>query len=148
MFQYQCYDSECNIKFNNPVERREHCIQIHKFPKKYRYDDTLLYNKEEESDKMEIDDVGKSQKTAKVILNKNQKNKMFTKVATSKICVNTASPRTIPSTNTETKLTSSLAFIPRQVQKSFSKVLTNNQNREQNVLESDNMMKLADSLPN
>ncbi|XP_032677510.1 zinc finger protein 511 isoform X2 [Odontomachus brunneus] len=69
---YQCYDSECNIKFNNPAERKEHCIQIHKFPKKYRFDNTLLYNKEEESDKMEIDDISKSQKTKVSSLPKGQ----------------------------------------------------------------------------
>ncbi|XP_014477529.1 PREDICTED: zinc finger protein 511 [Dinoponera quadriceps] len=144
---YQCYDSECDIKFNNPVERREHCIQIHKFPKKYRFDDTSLYNTKEKSDKMEIDDVGKSQKNAKVILNKNNKSKMFTKAATSKICVNTDSVKTIPSTDTKTNFTSPLIFLPRQVQRSFSKVLTNNQNRERNVLESHTMVELADSLP-
>ncbi|EFN84968.1 Protein lethal(2)k10201 [Harpegnathos saltator] len=145
---YQCYDSECNIKFNTPVERREHCIQVHKFPKKYRFDDNLFYNKEGKLDEMEIDDADKSQKTAKVILNKNQKSKMFTKATNSKICVNTANIRTIPSSDVEPKLTSSLAFIPRQVQRSFSKALTNNQSGERNVLESDNMMELADSLPN
>lgn len=96
---------------------------------------------------MEIDNVDKTQKTAKVILNKNQKSKMFTKATTSKICVNTANIRTIPPTETRTKFASPLAFVPRQVQKSFSKALTNNQSREKNVLESDTMMELADSLP-
>lgn len=135
------------MKFNNPEERREHCIQIHKFPKKYRFDDTLHYNKAK-SDKMEIDDSDKNQKTAKIILNKNQRSKMFTKATTSEICVNTASVKTIASTNKSAKVTSPLIFVPRQVQKSFSKTLTNNQTREKNVLESSTMMELADFLPN
>lgn len=130
------------------MERKEHCIQIHKFPKKFRFDDALLHNREEKSDKMEIDNVDKSQKTVKVILNKNQKSKMFTKATTSKIGVSTTSVKTIPLTDTRIKLTSPLAFVPRQVQQSFSKVLTNNQNSERNVLESNTMMELADSLSN
>lgn len=145
MFQYQCYDSECDMKFNNPMERKEHCIEIHKFPKKYRFDDTSLYKKGKESDKMEIDGVDKNQKTTEIILNKNQKSKMFIR-ATSKINENTIDAKKIPST--EVKFKSALSFVPRQVQKSFTKALTNNQSRERNVLESDNMMELASSLPN
>ncbi|EGI59722.1 PREDICTED: zinc finger protein 511 [Acromyrmex echinatior] len=145
---YQCYDSECDIKFNNPMERKEHCITVHKFPKKYRFDDTPYYIKEEESNKMEFDivDNKKKKKPAKILLNKNQKSKMFTKDTTSAVCKNNDSVETISSTSVKSKITP-LAFIPRQVQKSFSKVLTNNQNREKNVLESDTMMELANTLP-
>jgi len=149
---HQCYDSECDVKFNNPMERKEHCIKVHKFPKRYRFDDTPYHSKEkkDESNKMDIDiDVNKKKKkSTKVLLNKNQKSKMFMKDTTSAICndKNNDSVETISSPAVKTK-TTPLVFIPRQVQKSFSKVLTNNQNREKNVLESDTMMDLVDTLP-
>lgn len=147
---YQCYDSECDVKFNNRVERREHCIRTHKFPKRYRFDDMPHCNKEDKSCKMEIevDNVDSGSKTkTNVFLNKNQKSRMFTKAATNTVCINNASVETIPSATNKTKITP-LAFVPRQVQQSFSKALTNNQNREKNVLESESLMELADSLPN
>lgn len=136
------------------MERKEHCIKVHKFPKRYRFDDTPYFSKEkeDESNKMDIDiavNNKKKKKSTKVLLNKNQKSKMFTKDTSSAICndKNNDSVETISSPAVKTK-TTPLAFIPRQVQKSFSKVLTNNQNREKNVLESDTMMELADTLPN
>lgn len=137
------------MKFNNPIERKEHCIRVHKFPKKYRFDDTPCYSKEDESNKMECDivDNKKKKKSTKILLNKNQKSKMFTKDTTNAVCKNNDSVEMVSSSTVKTK-TTSLVFIPRQVQKSFSKVLTNNQNREKNVLESDTMMELVDTLPN
>ncbi|XP_011882622.1 PREDICTED: zinc finger protein 511 [Vollenhovia emeryi] len=145
---YQCYDSECGMKFNDPMERREHCIRVHKYPKKYRFDDTPRCSKEDELNKMEVDvDNKEKKKSAKVLLNKNQKSKMFTRDTTvSAACKSNDSVETVASPTVKTK-TTSLVFIPRQVQKSFSKVLTNNQNKEKNVLESDTMMELADTLP-
>lgn len=133
------------------MERKEHCIKVHKFPKKYRFDNTSYCSKEDESNKMEFDTVDRrnrgKKKPTKIFLNKNQKSKMFTKDTTSAVCKNNGSVETISSTTVKTK-TTSLVFIPRQVQeKSFSKILTNNQNREKNVLESDTMMELADTLP-
>ncbi|XP_018393628.1 PREDICTED: zinc finger protein 511 [Cyphomyrmex costatus] len=142
---YQCYDSECDIKFNNPKERKEHCIEVHKFPKKYRFDDTQYCTKEEESNKMEFDIVDDKKKIPKIFL-KNQRKKMFTKCTTNAICKDNDSVETISSTSVKSKATP-LVFIPRQVQKSFSKVLTNNQNREKNVLESATMMELTETLP-
>jgi len=97
---------------------------------------------------MEIDDVDdKSKRKPTKVFFKNQKSKMFPKGATSIVCSNNASSETIPTTNINTKVTTSLVFVPRQVQKSFSKVLTGNQNKEKNVLESETMTELADSLP-
>jgi len=147
------------------MERKEHCITVHKFPKKYRFDDTPYYSREDESNKMEFDivDNKRKKKSTKVLLNKNQKSKMFTKNTTSVVCKNNDGVETISSPTVKTKNNDSvetilsptvktkatpLLFIPRQVQKSFSKVLTNDQNREKNVLESDTMMELADTLPN
>lgn len=98
---------------------------------------------------MEIDDVDdkSKKKTTKVFL-KNQKSKMFSKNATSVVCENNTS-EAISTTNIKTKITTPLTFVPRQVQRSFSKVLTGNQNREKNVLESKEIItELADSLPN
>lgn len=96
-----------------------------------------------------VDNKRKKKKSTKVLLNKNQKSKMFTKDTTSVVCKSNGSVETISSPTVKTK-TTPLQFIPRQVvQKSFSKVLTNNQNREKNVLESDTMMmELVDTLPN
>lgn len=128
------------------MERKEHCIKVHKFPKKYRFDDTPCHSKEDESNKMECDivDNKRKKKSTKILLNKNQKSKMFTKDTTIAVCKNNDSVEV----SSSTVKTTPLVFIPRQVQKSFSKVLTNNQNREKNVLESDTMMDLADTLPN
>ncbi|KAK4323850.1 hypothetical protein Pmani_005490 [Petrolisthes manimaculis] len=35
---YQCYLETCSEKFMNPTERKNHCIQQHKFPSSYRFD--------------------------------------------------------------------------------------------------------------
>lgn len=98
---------------------------------------------------MEIDDVDdkSKKKTTKVFL-KNQKSKMFSKSATNVVCGNNTTLETIPTTNIKTKITTPLTFVPTQVQRSFSKVLTGNQNRQKNVLESEVITELADSLPN
>lgn len=129
------------------MERRQHCIKIHKFPKRYRFDN-IHFTKEDESKRMEIDDVDdKSKKKATKVFLKNQKSKMFSKSATSVVCGNNATLETIPTTNVKTKITTPLVFVPTQVQRSFSKVLTGNQNREKNVLESEVITELADSLP-
>lgn len=128
------------------MERREHCIKIHKFPKKYRFDNMQHYTKEDESKRMEIDVDDKIKKKSTKIFLKNQKSKMFPKGTTSIVCENNVSLE-IPTTNIKAKITTPLVFVPRQVQKSFSKVLTNNQNREKNVLESEVMTELANSLP-
>lgn len=93
----------------------------------------------------DIVDNKRKKKSTKILLNKNQKSKMFTK-DTNAVCKNNDSVEIVSSPTVKTKTT--LVFIPRQVQKSFSKVLTNNQSREKNVLESDTMMELADTLPN
>jgi len=92
---------------------------------------------------MEVDSVENKRKTNKMIFNKSQsRSKMFTKAAANPVRGSNSSADAIPATKT-----TSLVFVPRQVQKSFAKVLTNNQNRERNVLETETMMELADSLP-
>ncbi|EDW01215.1 protein lethal(2)k10201 [Drosophila grimshawi] len=36
--RYSCYIEECVVKFNDPQERKDHCIKVHKFPPNYRFD--------------------------------------------------------------------------------------------------------------
>ncbi|XP_011306913.1 zinc finger protein 511 [Fopius arisanus] len=46
---YQCFVSDCHEKFLSPVERREHTMQIHKFPSNYRYDESLKQKSSKET---------------------------------------------------------------------------------------------------
>lgn len=36
--QFCCYVAQCSIKFLNTEERRKHCIDVHKFPTDFRFD--------------------------------------------------------------------------------------------------------------
>ncbi|KAK2586951.1 hypothetical protein KPH14_009877 [Odynerus spinipes] len=148
---YQCYVSQCEMKFNNPYERREHCINIHKYPKNCRFDDISHYKaKQNSSNKMDTDIIDKKQEGKQNIeLNKNQKIRTFNK--TSKICSiekSTATrPVMLPLASTNVSKNMSLIFVPRQVQMSYARTLTNNQNRERNVLEAECMSNVVNSLP-
>ncbi|XP_053979401.1 zinc finger protein 511 [Hylaeus volcanicus] len=144
---YQCYVSECDLKFINPVERRKHCTSVHKFPKNFRFDNASRYAKKEPKDKMDIDESEhekKGQKNKMVRLSKNQKSKMFIpgmkSAAMSNLNENQQSSNPISGT-------SSLTFIPRQIKNSYTNALTKNQSNEKNVLETETMMDLAESLP-
>ncbi|XP_076246741.1 zinc finger protein 511 lethal (2) k10201 [Calliopsis andreniformis] len=146
---YQCYVSECDLKFINPVERKSHCIIVHKFPKNFRFDNTANYAKNDPKDKMDVDESvceKKETKSKKVQLNKNQKARMFTAAAKTPVPASSTS-KEAPSSSISTKGSSSLAFIPRQIQKSYTKALTKNQSNEKNVLETESMMDLVESLP-
>ncbi|KOC61714.1 Zinc finger protein 511 [Habropoda laboriosa] len=90
---YQCYVSECDLKFNNASERRKHCA---------------------------------TQSTVSVNSNVHE------------------SPSNVVNTSSGS---SSLAFIPRQIQKSYTKALTKNETNEKDVLQTGCMMDLANSLP-
>ncbi|XP_076640039.1 zinc finger protein 511 lethal (2) k10201 [Colletes latitarsis] len=147
---YQCYVSECNLKFNDSVERRNHCTNVHKFPKNFRFDNTPHYVKKEPKDKMDIDDPKherKEPKTKKVQLSKNQKIKMFPPITRSTNIVKSNFNENQSCSSNPIVGASSLTFIPRQIQKSYTKALTNNQSNEKNVLETETMMDLAESLP-
>ncbi|XP_033320956.2 zinc finger protein 511 lethal (2) k10201 [Megalopta genalis] len=148
---YQCYLSECDVKSKNAIERREHCIKVHKFPKNFRYDNAFHSIRNEPKDKMDVEEPENEKeqpKQKRVQLNKNQKTKMFPpSSAKPTIPVNfnvndSHLPIAYPS-----KSSSSLVFVPRQVQRSYTKALTKNQSSEKNVLETENMMDLAVSLP-
>lgn len=147
---YQCYVSECDVKFNDCAERMAHCVTVHKFPKNFRYDQTLRYRKEHQKNTMEVDrtkNKNSSDKDKKVYLNKNQKVRMFTNAAKQNIQIE-SSDKTVRSNPLSSNAgPSSLRFIPRQVQSSYTKALTKNQTNEQNVLETDTLMDLAKSLP-
>lgn len=136
---------------NDTVERRTHCISAHKFPKNFRYDSAPRYGKNEFKDQMDVDESqhkNKDSKVRKVLLNKNQKNRMFT--AAPKGTVATASNVHESQSNFSNVASgsSALAFIPRQVKKSYTNALTKNENHEKDVLETGCMMDLVDSLPN
>ncbi|KAK0083917.1 hypothetical protein PV325_007938 [Microctonus aethiopoides] len=157
---YQCYVSNCDVKFMNAELRKEHCISIHKFPKHFRFDDeSRQKDKEEEKvisqDSMDIDQSMKKlqiSKKLKMNLNRGQKMKTFiprmgnTNDNTSIIKKSQLSE--IPQSSKPTS--SSLVFIPRQLtHKPLSKVLTQSKSMENNskVLENDGMMQLAEALP-
>lgn len=147
---YLCFVSECEIKFNDPAERMAHCVSVHKFPKNFRYNQTPRSKKEDKKNKMEIDQSqtkGNSNKAKKIYLSTNQNVKTFT--AASKDNIQVKSSSDIVQTNPFSSKAgpSSLRFIPRQVQKSYTKALTKNQSNEKNVLETDTLMDLAKSLP-
>ncbi|XP_017879136.1 zinc finger protein 511 [Ceratina calcarata] len=147
---YQCYVSECDLKFNNPVERRSHCINVHKFSKNFRFDNAPHFMKGESKNKMDIDEVeteSEVSKPKKVKLNKNQRNKMFTRATKSTTLVNNTTHENQSGSSNTNSGASPLFFIPAQVQKSYTKALTKNQTNEKNVLETGCMMDLADSLP-
>lgn len=42
---FACYVQECQTKFMNPEERRDHCITSHKFPHNFRFDVKTSSNK-------------------------------------------------------------------------------------------------------
>ncbi|XP_012278843.1 zinc finger protein 511 [Orussus abietinus] len=150
---YQCFDSACNLKFEDPTVRREHGIKVHKFPKNFRYDEATYHkNHNEKLDKMECEQAVKNQQTSKkhiIRLNKNS-TKTFINNASVTMPVNrTTTPQNVPlEPSTPNKISSSLVFIPRQImQKSYSKVLTKKEDSVKNVLETETMMDLAESLP-
>lgn len=135
--------SECDLKFINSTERKDHCVNVHKFPKNFRFDNTVQCIKHKSKDKMDIDEPEPGKKESKpkrIQLNKNQKTKMFTAAAKTATLPNAATHENIRTGTT------SLHFIPRQIQKSYTKALTKNQSNEKNVLETGCMMDLSDTL--
>ncbi|XP_015114566.1 zinc finger protein 511 [Diachasma alloeum] len=111
---------------------------------------------EEPEDTMEVDSPKKnsqSPKKPKLKINKNQKCRTFIpslQNPTSKSSDSSNQPPVaVETSKVEVKPSSAaLAFIPRQLMhKSYSKVLTKNMKMEREVLESENMMDLAEALP-
>ncbi|XP_008543177.1 uncharacterized protein LOC103568206 isoform X1 [Microplitis demolitor] len=164
---YQCYVSDCHLKFKNPEERKQHCSDVHKFSKLFKYDEApqkkVKSNTKPET-AMEVDEDKKNieklneheinfNKGLKVDLNKNQKLRTFTSQCKRKIDnnYNAAGNSSMSSTPTygqlltsKAKTTSPLMFIPRQViQNSHKKSLT----QKSNILENDDLMELNDALP-
>ncbi|XP_011499157.1 PREDICTED: protein lethal(2)k10201 [Ceratosolen solmsi marchali] len=148
---YRCYVSECNVKFMKPQERTQHCREVHKYPKNYRFDE-FIYKKEtgKGDSAMEVDEkvTPKKKNLKKIHFGKNAKSKAF-----GKQCLDAKGPvdiKTNDSSSTPSvSLKSTTMFIPRQVQqKSYAKLLTQNQKLEKNVLETESIMELSESLPN
>lgn len=99
---------------------------------------------------MDIDESAnekKELKPKKIWLNKNQRHKMFTVAAKTTVPTDTTAIENQSNPSSATTDKSSLVFVPRQVQKSYTKALTKNQSNEKNVLETGCMVDLADSLP-
>ncbi|KAK0163467.1 hypothetical protein PV327_007142 [Microctonus hyperodae] len=154
---YQCYVSNCDIKFINAEMRKEHCISVHKFPKHFRFEDeSRQKNKEEEKiislDSMDVDQsISKLQISKKSKMNLNKAQKMKTFIPRMENTNNTSIIKKghlseIPQSSPPTS--SSLVFIPRQLThkpKVFaqSKLMRN----DSNVLENDSIMQLSEALP-
>ncbi|CAK9832488.1 Zinc finger protein 511 [Anthophora retusa] len=147
---YQCYVSECNLKFNNSSERRNHCVNVHKFPKNFRFDNVPHSKKDESKDAMDIDESEpqkKESKAKRIQLNKNQKSKMFTTATKSTVSMNFNVHENHSNSVNTISGSSSLVFIPRPIHKSYTKALTKNETNEKDVLQTGCMMDLANSLP-
>ncbi|XP_014206673.1 zinc finger protein 511 [Copidosoma floridanum] len=134
---YQCFVSECEEKFKDPAERRKHCLEVHEFPKNYRYDNSKCAKATRESEKneeMETDAPETSKKTKSIIqFGNNHKQKTFTKsMANVKVKESTSAPEG----DVKPKITMApvTMFIPRQVQRKL--------NEEKQI----NMMELEESL--
>lgn len=50
---FACYVQECQVKFSNPEDRRDHCIISHKFPHNFRFDKKSSGNKNGKSDALD-----------------------------------------------------------------------------------------------
>lgn len=50
-FQYVCFVEECHQKFWDSKERIQHCVDVHKYPKDYRYDESRKTDKKNNSKK-------------------------------------------------------------------------------------------------
>lgn len=151
----------------NPVERRDHCVQEHKFPKSYAFEGIEPSKKKQgktnDENKMEVDNnacsgsdivtVHKPEKQGKFDLNKTQKHKTFSRAFENPVASVVDNKLSSPKIDAPVAMPviskSALMFVPRQVQKNnYAKRLTNNECKERNVLDSNQvMMDLAESLP-
>lgn len=52
---FKCYLEECKEVFWNSVERKDHCITGHRFPKDFRFDQINFQNKKVSSKEMDVD---------------------------------------------------------------------------------------------
>lgn len=95
---------------------------------------------------MDIDVIDrKEERKEKIRLNKNQKIRTFDR--TSKMSNIEKSSATCPTISTNINENASLMFVPRQVEKSYAKMLSRNQSRKRDVLEAECMSDIAQSLP-
>ncbi|OXU24672.1 hypothetical protein TSAR_007238 [Trichomalopsis sarcophagae] len=146
---YQCFVTHCDVKFKDHLERRNHCRKVHLFPKRYRYDELdKPKSKKKASDNetpMEIDLIEPvTNKKKSLYLGKNLP-KTFT---TEKFEIIKPATSTTDDPKPEKKMALVTMFVPTQVrQKSFAKTLTGDKTMEKDVLESESIMDLADSLP-
>jgi hypothetical protein len=132
----------------NPQERTQHCREIHKYPKNYRYDEFINTKKVPQNDSsMEIEDnKSNKKKNVRIHFGKKSQKSFEKKKFNLKPAVDIKSDDT--KTESNVSLKPATMFIPRQVQqKSYAQLLTKNQKLERNVLESESIMELCESLP-
>ena len=115
IFQYECYVSECDLKFRNSSERREHCISEHKFSQHFRYDEDRSKIPEQERIRRKLkNDVKLSNENQ----NKSEKRKSYEEHESLKSMKRKSSICTLDNCCTSFQLNkpkSTLVFIPRQV---------------------------------
>ncbi|KAH0553992.1 zinc finger protein 511 [Cotesia glomerata] len=168
---HQCYVSDCYIKFKTSEDRKQHCIEVHKFPKLFKFDElsqkkTVKKTITHLENAMEVDDNKKTIKLSNnkkandnkglsVDLNKNQKLRTFSSQCKSKVDEyhpiggsSTSSGSSFGQLLSSTmKPVSSLMFIPRQI---MHKPHPQNLRRSRTIksdIENDNLMELSDALP-
>lgn len=56
-FQYRCFVEECDGMFAAPQERRRHCIDAHRFPHDFRFDDARKQKTKHRKPKQSNDDL-------------------------------------------------------------------------------------------
>ncbi|XP_034946708.1 zinc finger protein 511 isoform X2 [Chelonus insularis] len=156
---YQCFVSDCNVKFKDATERKHHCIIVHKFPKHFKYKEKSQIKSDKNTKEndvselsMEIDQPVKNMQNKKkpnIKLNKNQKTRTFISNMKTTGQVAASEDKSCSSPEQKSITSSALQFIPRQLtHKSYSKILTQNKIVEKRNLDSENvMMELSEALP-
>lgn len=145
---YKCYVSECDLKFNNPFERRDHCMSKHKYSKNFQMTENRMKSRRRDRPK-------KLEENSIVFYeqpqSKPQKRKNYEEdLEDFEDYKRTTSDSELDSmTSLLGESRSVLSFIPRQValKNSYAKILTNNECPNREILENECMMDLAEALP-
>ncbi|KAJ8713120.1 hypothetical protein PYW08_008424 [Mythimna loreyi] len=97
---YCCYIEECKLKFMTANERRQHCIDVHKLPKEFRFDIKPKKNKkknkassDENATSMEVENEGTSDGKNNLVLS-TSRHKTFAKYSGKKFTKNDGNKNT------------------------------------------------------
>ncbi|KAL7302046.1 hypothetical protein TKK_0005279 [Trichogramma kaykai] len=152
---YRCYLSECKDVFFTPALRKDHCRNDHQFPATYRFEEFDHKEKKPDANKVakkkdKPDSKHQSKKSEShshkpgpIVTNKSRtfSNRNFSVQPIGQ--PNDSSP--IKNDEPKKPFTE---FIPRSVQQNmYAKKLTNNKEGTKDVLESESLMDLAETLP-